>query len=399
MPPGTGKFPRPPSSAKISRPPALGRISGPAQLPTDPYLNLNRPDTSKQETAAARNANVTGRLAQIRESRESGRILYCKKHPNVPAEKRCDLCDCSFCNACVSEVRKQNLCTECARPGGRTQVLPVVALEIPQTFTERLSHSFIYPLLQDQKFLLMGGAPLIWLAFCVHWLAGLAVSFAVALWLMKIVRLTALRKEDDPTMLSFGRASDDLVKPGGFLFLAILTSIAPALIYLPLGNPDLTSHIAHQISATLSIDEPAPVVPTPTPDVKKPDDKNAESIVSRIAHDSTLKILLAIGLFLFPMGLSMAAIFPVIDAVSPPMLINAIVRLAPYYAVVLIIVALGLLPAWFIMNAIDSFKELPGLAATGLVLYFSMAAGHAFGSIRAADFAVFNWVGLPTAKA
>ena len=344
----------------------------------------------------------------------SNRVHVCKKHPNRVAEKRCDLCAALFCFECVSEVRGRQLCAECAAPGISSRALKVTPQRDARGFADRLPVAFLYPLLEDRKYLLLAGAPALWLGFSVHVLAGLAACVAIGIWLMKIVRISAVGRDGDTTHPSVDWTVRDFVKPFGFLLLATLAALAPAIIYVPLGNPDLRSYLIDQAAAVVSHSDPADA--TPTAPLAKPDAKSdpkraekndaqldvkhdAKTLRYRVERDTPLEALLVLALFLFPMALALVALFPSVDALSPPILLNALLRLAPYYLLLLAVLALGFGPAWYVISATDSFSTLIGLGASFLMLYFAIIAMHIFGMLYASRREAFDWVGIPVAKA
>ncbi|MEI6232079.1 MAG: hypothetical protein WCT04_03445 [Planctomycetota bacterium] len=326
----------------------------------------------------------------------SARVYFCKKHPSIPAEKKCDLCSSVFCVDCVQTSRKKQLCYDCANPNRSSVSRTRAPVEEKKSFFERLPEAFLYPLINDRKFLLVGGSLFVWLGFAAHWAVGVALCLLSAIWLMKIVRVSALGREDDPTHPAFDDAVHDIATPGFFCVLALVAALAPALVYIPLGNPDLRSLLIDKASTALSLSEAQPNPSAPaSPSAaasKKPKTLNA-----CVERDGTLQILIVIAALLFPMAFGMISIFPSIDAVSPPVLFGGVLKLAPYYIMILTILAFSVAPSWYILNGAESATGPSGLAVSFISHYFSIVAFSAFGNMYAADKVAFAWVALPTA--
>ncbi len=339
------------------------------------------------------------------------RTYYCKNHPTVVADKKCELCGSVFCADCVQDVRQRQLCAVCAAPGISSKSLKRIApVEQTRDFGERVASAFLYPLIHDQKYLLVGGALGVWLAFEFDVLAGLAVCVVIGVWLIKIVRVAAFGYDGEATHPSIDDPSRDIVKPIGLFLLATLVALAPAIIYVPLGNPDLRSYIIDQSIGFVSSDIQPSVSPGPALSVspgaaipavagsKADTTHTLKTFWYRVNRDNTLKALLAFALFICPLTLGMIALFPIIDVLSPPILFNALLKLMFYYMLLLLILAVGYVPAYYIIDAADSFGSMLGWAASLLMVYSTIVGMRVFGSIHPCDTDAFNWVNLPMAK-
>ncbi len=340
---------------------------------------------------------ASGRIATRREESAYRRAMYCKKHPGVPAEKKCELCGGNFCIDCVREVHNKMLCPDCARPGGSSVRLERKPHEKPRSFAERLPEAFLYPFKGDRIFLLLGGALALWCGFIGHWIFGVAVCLGIGLWLMKIVRLSAFEREYDSTLPGFGNAANDLIKPFGFLLFAALVSLVPAFVYTPIGNPDLIPYVYRQAAEAISGSEAAKTPPARN-SASDTSDAAAKTFGYRIDHDSTLKLLLLAAALIFPLALSLVSLYGIVDVLSPPMLLNAFFKHMPLYMIMVSLLAAGIAPAWYLVTLTESFSSLSGLLATSIILYFAIVAFRVFGSAYAADKESFVWVGLPTVK-
>ena len=345
--------------------------------------SIGLPPSSARKTTAIRTGPEIQEQLALHRKEISSRHHSCKNHPGVLAELKCDLCGGVVCSGCVKETRKRMLCTDCARPGGKGAWLtrPVEPAK-PLTFGGRLPGAFLDPLLHERKYLLLAGPLALWLGFVLHWAAGAFAATLIVLWLLKITRRTAQKAVDKSTHPKLDDAVDDLVKPFFLVLLALFVLLIPVLIYVPLVRWELVRYAADYLGVGAN-------------GAARDPDKLWTMISGRVSSDHFIPWALLGAATLLPLALGMLGLFARADVLSPPHLLGFLTSIAPYYALVLALLAAAFVPTWYVVMVLGDFSGALGLACAVLIVYFSMVAFRIFGDVYLTNKSVFQWYGRP----
>lgn len=177
---------------------------------------------------------------------------FCARHPEVPAEFRCESCARTLCAACVQESHALFLCRACGE-----RALPIAGggsvrerrREAAVAGPYPLSRAFGYAFRGMGKFLF--GATLLSMAFVefvVRFGWGcLPIVLAVGFWALviglqfKIVRTTARGDDELPDWPEFHAWGERFREIATYLWVSLLQVAPPALYLLAFGGAGLVA--------------------------------------------------------------------------------------------------------------------------------------------------------------